>query len=332
MQNDVGMIKPELKELPQINDRMSFIYLEHCVINREDSAIKVSDLNGDVLIPAAAITVLLLGPGCKITHRAMELIGDSGIGTVWVGEHGVRYYAHGRALNSHTRLLVKQAELVSNTRKHLDVVRKMYQMRFPDEDVRGLTLQQLRGREGSHVRAAYREQSKKWNISWNGREYDVEDFSSGTPVNEALSAGNVCLYGLAHSVICALGCSAGLGFVHVGHECSFAYDIADLYKAQTTIPIAFEMAANVKENFNDKVPSDFSGMVRRRLRDEIVKLHLLEKMVHDIKYLLLDHEEESEKQAVYLWDNIKDKVENGRQYGEERIDRDDCDNDDELST
>lgn len=332
MQNDVGMIKPELKELPQINDRMSFIYLEHCVINREDSAIKVSDLNGDVLIPAAAITVLLLGPGCKITHRAMELIGDSGIGTVWVGEHGVRYYAHGRALNSHTRLLVKQAELVSNTRKHLDVVRKMYQMRFPDEDVRGLTLQQLRGREGSHVRAAYREQSKKWNISWNGREYDVEDFSSGTPVNQALSAGNVCLYGLAHSVICALGCSAGLGFVHVGHECSFAYDIADLYKAQTTIPIAFEMAANVKENFNDKVPSDFSGMVRRRLRDEIVKLHLLEKMVHDIKYLLLDHEEESEKQAVYLWDNIKDKVENGRQYGEERIDRDDCDNDDELST
>lgn len=332
MQNDVGMIKPELKELPQINDRMSFIYLEHCVINREDSAIKVSDLNGDVLIPAAAITVLLLGPGCKITHCAMELIGDSGIGTVWVGEHGVRYYAHGRALNSHTRLLVKQAELVSNTRKHLDVVRKMYQMRFPDEDVRGLTLQQLRGREGSRVRAAYREQSKKWNISWNGREYDVEDFSSGTPVNQALSAGNVCLYGLAHSVICALGCSAGLGFVHVGHECSFAYDIADLYKAQTTIPIAFEMAANVKENFNDKVPSDFSGMVRRRLRDEIVKLHLLEKMVHDIKYLLLDHEEESEKQAVYLWDNIKDKVENGRQYGEERIDRDDCDNDDELST
>lgn len=332
MQNDVGMIKPELKELPQINDRMTFIYLEHCVINREDSAIKVSDLNGDVLIPAAAITVLLLGPGCKITHRAMELIGDSGIGTVWVGEHGVRYYAHGRALNSHTGLLVKQAELVSNTRKHLDVVRKMYQMRFPDEEVRGLTLQQLRGREGSRVRAAYRDQSKKWNIAWKGREYDIEDFSSGTPVNQALSAGNVCLYGLAHSVICALGCSAGLGFVHVGHECSFAYDIADLYKAQTTIPIAFEMAAMVRDNFNDKIPSDFSGMVRRRLRDEIVKLHLLEKMVHDIKYLLLDQEEESEERAVYLWDNIKDKVENGRQYSEERIDRDDSDNDDELST
>ncbi len=328
MQNNAGMIKPELTELPQISDRMSFIYLEHCVINREDSAVKVTDMNGDVFIPAAAITTLLLGPGCRITHRAMELIGDSGIGIVWVGEQGVRYYAHGRALNSHTTLLVKQAELVSNTRKHLSVVRKMYQMRFPNEDVSGLTLQQLRGREGSRMKAAYREHSKKWNVPWNGREYDPEDFMSGTPVNQALSAGNVCLYGLAHSVICALGCSAGLGFVHIGHECSFAYDIADLYKAETTIPIAFEMAARVRDEFDDKLPQDFSGMIRRRLRDEIVKRHLLERMVHDIKYLLSDtkDEKEEEEQAVYLWDNIKDKVENGRQYHENGVGKDGSDN------
>lgn len=312
MQNNAGMIKPELAELPQVSDRMSFVYLEHCVINREDSAVKVTDMDGDVFIPAAAITTLLLGPGCRITHRAMELIGDSGIGVVWVGEHGVRYYAHGRALNSHTRLLVKQAELVSNTRKHLAVVRKMYQMRFPNEDVSGLTLQQLRGREGSRVRATYREYSKKWNIPWTGREYDPEDFTSGTPVNQALSAGNVCLYGLAHSVICALGCSAGLGFVHVGHECSFAYDIADLYKAETTIPIAFEMAAKVQNEFADKIPQDFSGMIRRRLRDEIVKRRLLERMVHDIKFLLSDSDdgEEGEK-AVYLWDISKTELKMG---------------------
>lgn len=329
MHNDVGMIKPELEELPQIGDRMTFIYLEHCTINREDSAIKVTDLEGDVLIPAAAITTLLLGPGCKITHRAMELIGDSGVGTVWAGEHGVRYYAHGRALNSHTRLLVKQAEFVSNTRKHLGVVRKMYQMRFPDEDVSGLTLQQLRGREGSRVRSMYKAYSRQWSIPWNRREYDPDNFSAGDPVNQALSAGNVCLYGLAHAVICALGCSAGLGFIHVGHECSFAYDIADLYKAQTTIPIAFEMAAAVRDEFDNKTPADFSGMVRRRLRDEIVKLHLLERMVHDIKYLLSDGEDASEEEnAVYLWDNIKETVANGKQYREKETDRHDCNYDD----
>ncbi len=327
MQDNAGMIKPELAELPQISDRMSFIYLEHCVINREDGAVKVTDMEGDVFIPAAAITTLLLGPGCKITHRAMELIGDSGIGIVWVGEHGVRYYAHGRALNSHTRLLLKQAEFVSNVRKHLDVVRKMYQMRFPNEDVSGLTLQQLRGREGSRVRTTYREYSKKWKVPWKGREYDPDNFMSGTPVNQALSAGNVCLYGLAHSVISALGCSAGLGFVHVGHECSFAYDIADLYKAETTIPIAFEMAAKVRNEFGDKVPQDFSGMVRRRLRDEIVKRHLLERMVHDIKYLLSDQAGgEEDEETIYLWDNIKDRVANARQYRENRVTEDDSDN------
>lgn len=324
MINNAGMIKPELKELLQVSDRMTFIYLEHCVINREDSAVKVTDLDGDIYIPAAVITTLLLGPGCKITHRAMELAGDCGIGIIWVGERGVRYYAHGRSLNSHTRLLLKQAELVTNTRKHLNVVRKMYQMRFPNEDVSSLTLQQLRGREGSRVRNIYKEQSKKWGIEWKGRAYDPDDFMSGTPVNQALSAGNVCLYGLAHSVICALGCSAGLGFVHVGHECSFAYDIADLYKAKTTIPIAFEMAAKIKYEHNDKVPSDFSGMIRRRLRDEIVKLKLLEQMVHDIKYLLSDDDsdDEEKQQEIYLWDNIKGKVENAKQYHEKSMDGD----------
>lgn len=324
MSNNAGMIKPELTDLLQISDRMTFIYLEHSVIHREDSAIKVTDLEGDVYIPAAAITTLLLGPGCKITHRAMELAGDCGIGIIWVGERGVRYYAHGRSLNSHTRLLLKQAELVTNVRKHLNVVRKMYQMRFPNEDVSSLTLQQLRGREGSRVRNTYKEQSKKWNIEWNGREYNPDDFAAGTPVNQALSAGNVCLYGLAHSVICALGCSAGLGFVHTGHECSFAYDIADLYKAKTTIPIAFEMAAKVQNAYVGQVPSDFSGMVRRRLRDEIVKMKLLEQMVHDIKYLFSDEDfsEEENPQEVYLWDNIKGKVENGKQYHEKNADGD----------
>ena len=320
MADEVGMIKPEIVELPDIKDRMTFIYLEHCTINREDSAIKVTDLDGDIFIPAAAITTLLLGPGSAITHRAMELIGDSGVGVVWVGEHGVRYYAHGRSLNSHTRLLVRQAELVSNTRKHLDVVRKMYQMRFPNEDVSGLTLQQLRGREGARVRSAYRSQSKIWDIPWDGREYDPDDFGSGSAVNQALSAGNVCLYGLAHAVICALGCSAGLGFVHVGHECSFAYDIADLYKANTTIPIAFEMAAKVRDEHDGKVPFDFSGMVRRRLRDVIVKMRLLECMVHDIKYLFSDDGEDAPEEAVYLWDNLKGTVENGKQYRAGRSD------------
>ncbi len=337
-----GMIRPELQELPQIGDRMSFLYFERCKINREDSAITVTDEEGIVHVPAAAITVLLFGPGCSVTHRAMELIGDAGVTVVWVGEQGVRYYASGRSLTHSSGLLIRQAEMVSNQRLHLIVVRKMYQLRFPEEDVSGLTLQQLRGREGSRIRKVYQESAKKWGVKWNGREYRPEDFASGDPVNQTLSAGHACLYGLAHAVIAALGCSPGLGFVHVGHANSFVYDIADLYKAETTIPIAFEIASEYVEKADDL--DELPSVVRRRVRDELVSQHILERMVADIRYLLknepkkdlkkdLDSEENADRQtqsgnvdveenlpsseAIYLWNGARGTVKNGVQYGKE---------------
>ena len=183
----------------------------------------------------------------------------------------------------------------------------MYSMRFKGEDVSGLTLQQLRGREGSRMRSIYREQAKLYKVDWHGREYDTEDFFSGSPVNQALSAANVCLYGLASAVISALGCSNGLGFIHVGHEFSFAYDIADLYKAEITIPIAFQLAS-------EELP-DLPNIVRRKVRDEFVKTHILERMVHDIKYLLNDTEE-GDGISIALWDDHHNIAEYGVSYSE----------------
>lgn len=306
-----GMIRPEIQALPQAKDRMTFLYLEHCTLGRQDGAITVTDEKGVVHVPAAAISVLLLGPGTRVTHRAMELMGDSGVGVVWVGEHGVRYYAHGRPLTTRSDLLMRQAELVSNTRKHLEVARKMYQLRFPDEDVSQLTMQQLRGREGSRVRKTYRLASQRTGVKWSGREYRPEDFSASDKVNQALSAGHACLYGLAHAVIVSLGCAPGLGFVHVGHECSFVYDIADLYKAEVTIPIAFEVAA--------EDPEDLPAVMRRRVRDAMVKYRILERMIRDIRWLLLSEEEQLDGQeTVYLWDNQLGTVANGVNYFQKR--------------
>ena len=309
MKEPHGMLKPDLQALPQIRDRMTFLYLERCQINRQDSAITVIDEDGIVLIPAAAISVLLLGPGTTVTHRAMELIGDAGVCIIWVGEHGVRYYASGRPLTHKAGLLMRQAALASNQKQHLEVVRKMYQLRFPGEDISHLTLPQLRGREGARVRSAYRRAAEEWGIDWNGRVYDPENFAEGDAVNQALSAGHACLYGLAHAVIVAMGCSAGLGFVHIGHENSFVYDIADLYKAETTIPIAFEIAA--------QQPDDLPAMTRRRVRDTFVQQHILERMVRDIKWLLSDSEESSPpgEDTVLLWNNQREALRNGVSYG-----------------
>lgn len=306
------MKKPELQSLPQIRDRMSFLYLERCLINRQDGAITVTDARGTVHVPAASLGVLMLGPGTNISHRAMELIGNSGICTVWVGEHGVRYYAHGHPLTHSSRLLIRQAELVSNVRTRVAVARKMYQMRFPNEDVSSLTMQQLRGREGSRVRAIYRHASKTTGVPWGGREYDPDNFGGSDAVNMALSAAHACLYGVAHSVIAALGCSPGLGFIHTGHERSFVYDIADLYKGAITIPIAFEVAA--------EQPEDIGPVTRRKVRDAISNGHILEQAVKDICFLFLENETaQAEKDAdvLHLWDDKLGLVSHAVSYGKE---------------
>jgi CRISPR-associated protein Cas1 len=305
-----GMKKPDLQALPRIKDRISFLYLEHCLINRQDGAITVTDARGTVHIPAASLSVLLLGPGTNISHRAIELIGDAGTSMIWVGEHGVRYYAHGRPLTHSARLLIRQAELVSNVRTRVAVARKMYQLRFPEEEVSSLTMQQLRGREGSRIRSVYRRASKETGVPWNGREYDPNNFTGSDAVNMALSAAHACLYGVVHSVIVALGCSPGLGFIHTGHERSFVYDIADLYKAELTIPIAFEIAA--------EKPEDIGPATRRRVRDAISDGQILKRAVADIRWLLLDDttgEEEFETNVLYLWDDKMGLVANAVSYG-----------------
>lgn len=305
-------MKTERLDVAQVKDRISFLYVERCTISRQDSAITMTDARGIAYVPVATISTLLLGPGTKISHRAMELLGDSGTCVIWVGESGIRYYAHGRSLAKSAHLALKQAELVSNRNLRLGVARHMYQMRFPNEDVSKLTMQQLRGRERSRIRSVYRNCSKQYKVPWDRREYRPDDFNDATPINQALSAAHACLYGVAHSVIVALGLSPALGFVHTGLERSFVYDIADLYKAQTSIPIAFQV---VSENPEDEIAS----LVRRRMRDSMAQGRILQSAVRDIKSLLLGDEQAGDSdsaQVLRLWDDKEGTVAAGVSYDE----------------
>lgn len=304
--------KAKLNELPKISDRVTFIYVEHAKVNRNNGAITVVDGRGVVKIPVAIIGALLLGPGTDISHRAVELIGEMGTSVIWVGERGVRNYAHGRALSNSTKLLEKQAKLVSNTRTRLKVARKMYQMRFPGEDISKLTMQQLRGREGTRIRKVYRENAKKYKIEWTKREYDTDNFENGSVVNQALSCANIALYGLVHSIVVALGISPGLGFIHTGHDLSFIYDIADLYKAEITIPLAFEIASKFT------VEDDIERMTRISARNRFFDGKLSTRIVSDLQYLLdIDKKNEIFIESFGLWDNKDNLVEYGVNYRED---------------
>lgn len=310
MTGKTGADKPKLYELERVSDRITFLYLEHAKVNRQDSAITVTDDKGVVYVPAAIISVLMLGPGIDITHRAMELIGDSGMSVVWVGEYGVKQYAHGRALNHSSTLLEKQAKLVSNTRSRIDVARKMYQLRFPNEDVSKYTMQELRGKEGSRVRKVYRKESEKTGVEWTRREYNPDNFESSNPINQALTAAHQALYGLSYSVIAALGVSPGLGFVHTGHDMSFVYDFADLYKADYSIPIAFGVIAENPEG-------DISRRTRLAMRDAFKDGKLLKRMVKDLKFLLDDADESTDAvELISLWDDKLGLQKFGVQYHE----------------
>lgn len=304
-----GAPPPELTELVRAEDRISFLYFEHCRINRADNAITVYDEEGIIHIPSAQLSVLMLGPGSTVTHDAMTAVGESGATMIWVGERGVRMYAFGKPLTHSSLLLQQQARLVSNTRLRLGVARQMYAMRFPGEDVSSLTMQQLRGREGARVRRVYKTWSEKTGIEWDKRTYNPDDFDDASEINKALSVSHTCLYGLAHAAIVALGCSPGLGFVHVGHEKSFVYDIADLYKAEISIPVAFQTAA--------ERPDDIGAETRRRMRDTVFDLKIMSRMVNDIESLLVEGdaaELSPEENHVGLWDEKLGEVPAGKAY------------------
>lgn len=311
MTNEISKKKTKLNELPRISDRVSFIYIEKAKINRMDGGITATDTRGTVKIPVAMIGLLMLGPGTDISHRAVELMGDTGTSIIWVGERGVRNYASGRPLGHSTKLLEKQAKLVSNTRTRLRVARKMYEMRFSGEDVSRLTMQQLRSREGARVKKSYRENSAKYGVEWTRRDYKPEDFTASSLINQALSASNVCLYGLCQSIIQALGMATGLGFVHTGHDKSFVYDVADLYKAEITIPLSFQLTKNIKED------EDMGQVARLAMRDKIRELRLQERIVKDIQYLMeIDEEEIIQLDTILLWDDKDKHVKYGINYKE----------------
>lgn len=151
------------------------------------------------------------------------------------------------------------------------------------------------------------------NVEWIKRDYDVQDFGSGNAVNQALSAANVCLYGLVYSIIVALGMSPGLGFIHTGHDLSFVYDVADLYKAEVTIPIAFQVAADIKPD------DDIGRITRLKVRDSFVDGKILGRVVKDIQFLLgVENNDSIDVDTINLWDDKDKLVSYGVNYHEDK--------------
>ncbi|MGQ9779980.1 MAG: type I-E CRISPR-associated endonuclease Cas1e [Bacillota bacterium] len=268
----------DLHELPKFRDGWSYLYVEHCTVDQEAKAIAIHDKEGRVPVPCASLALLMLGPGTKITHAAIRALADNGCLVVWCGEQGIRFYAQGMGECRTSERLLRQAKLCSDPELRLRVVLRLYEIRFGEPIPPGTPLNEVRGREGARVREAYARASRETGIPWRGRSYDRSNWAAGDKVNRALSAANACLYGICHAAIVSLGCSLGLGFIHTGRQLSFVYDIADLYKTETTIPIAFRVAAKSEGNIEREA--------RLACRDLFAEKKLLARIVEDIDRVL----------------------------------------------
>lgn len=138
----------DLHELPKFRDGLSYLYVEHCRIDQDDKAIALHDEEGKIPVPCASLALLMLGPGTQITHAAVRALADNGCLVVWCGEGGVRFYGLGMGESRSAVHLIRQARLCSDPALHLQVVINMYRMRFLESLPDGMTLQQIRGREG----------------------------------------------------------------------------------------------------------------------------------------------------------------------------------------
>lgn len=268
----------DLHLLPKFRDAIASLYLEHVKIDKHQQSIAAWDKEGCVPIPCASLAMLMLGPGCSITHAAITALADNNCLVVWSGEEGVRFYASGSGGTRSAAALLHQARLASRTDTRLEVVRRMYRMRFDEDPGDGASVEHLRGKEGIRVREAYARLSRAMGIAWSGRNYDRSNWGDADPVNRALSCANSCLYGLCHAAIISTGFSPAVGFIHTGKQLSFVYDIADLYKVEITIPIAFRIAA--------ETPVNLEMATRHACRDTFREAKLLQRIVPDIQKAL----------------------------------------------
>ncbi|MFW6641017.1 type I-E CRISPR-associated endonuclease Cas1e [Nocardiopsis algeriensis] len=288
-----ALARPTLAMLPKVSDNLSFLYADICRIVQTDTGVCAEVAAGAgslhrVPVPTAALACLLLGPGTSITAPALATLMRHGTTVVATGSGGILHYGSLVPQARTTLWLDRQVRAYADDKRRMAVARRMYELRFGDEVPEEIGIERLRALEGQRMRALYRQLAARHRVKPFKRNYDPSSWDEQNPVNKALSAGNAALYGVVHSVVAHLGCSPALGFVHTGKQHSFVYDIADLYKAKTTIPLAFSL--------HDSASPDSTA--RFKLRSELRLYRMIPRMVSDIQRLLDPDVEEDEEEAV----------------------------------
>jgi len=269
---------PPLKPLP-MKDRVSMVFVQYGQIDVLDGAFVVIDQNGvRTHIPVGSVACIMLEPGTRVSHAAVHLASTVGTLLVWVGEAGVRLYASGQPGGARADRLLYQAKLALDDELRLKVVRKMYEMRFGEPAPARRSVEQLRGIESARVRETYKLLAREHGVDWRARNYDRQHWDAADVPNRCLSTATSCLYGITEAAVLAAGYAPAVGFIHTGKPLSFVYDIADLFKFETVVPVAFRAAA--------RKPHHPERDVRLACRDMFRSSNLLARIIPAIEGVL----------------------------------------------
>lgn len=233
-------IKPDRTFYPQMKDRYPAVYLEYGRLEVDDSSVKWINSEGlVVMLPAATLAAIFLGPGTSITHEALKTLSACNCTVLLTAQNCLSVYCQAVSPTADTRNMIKQFSAAFDPEKSLQTARRLFSFRFTDQDLSKYSLQEMMGIEGSRVRQLYRDKAQQYGVAWTGRRYIPGKNEQSDPVNRLLTSFNSYLYGICTAVIVSMGFSPYVGYIHSGCPLPFVYDIADLYKESTSIDLAF---------------------------------------------------------------------------------------------
>ena len=281
----VGRLGLETTRIPHA-DRHGLVWLSRGHLLVEDGTLRFQtagdgDLeSGDYAIPFQIVSILLLGPGSTVSHDALRLCARHGTCLVAVGEDGVRAYTAPPIGPDHSAVARHQAIVWANTEERLAVARRLYAWRM-SEVMPHRELEALRGIEGARMRALYHAIAQQYGVAWKGRRYDRANPDAADVPNQAINHAATAVEAAAAVAVTGVGALPQLGFIHQDSGIAFVLDIADLYRGEVTLPVAF---GAVRAHERDPA-MPLERHVRRLAWKEFRRRKLIPKMIGRIKEL-----------------------------------------------
>lgn len=272
-------------------DRHGLLWLEYGKLSVEDGtlhfvAAQSETLNaGEYAIPYQAVSMILLGPGTSLTQDVLRLCARHGTLIAAVGEGGVKSYTAPPMGQGRSDVARAHAQHWADPKQRLDAARRLYAWRFgrllPHRDI-----ETLRGIEGARIKESYKLVAQRFGIDWQGRRYDRDNPNAADLPNQAINHAATLVEAAADIAVASVGALPPLGFIHEDSSNAFTLDIADLYRVEVTLPLAFGAVKAIQEKKADNLEREVRKRAARLFRQE----KLIARMIDRIKELFDVHD------------------------------------------